>query len=172
MPLPPHSSYYAMPQDEYIQWRYGSPRKAIEQLNADLLPLAQQWLARERRRQAAGLKQPWTYEHMRLQNPENRSNSDLWKCAWHPRTNGEDIAREYPPDWIGDEPVDNYNNYKGFKRADRVTPMKYIEYEWKGPNGATIRQSYRDGWLCSNMTIPHTKSIMEAIDAYWLAISA
>ena len=157
--LTPRPTWYQFGDiSKHIERTYGATIEVLAEFDKDLLALAEQWLARERRRQAAGLLYPWTFEHVRLQNPLNQSDYAVWKCSWHPRTNGEDIAREYPPDWIGGEPEDHYNNYRGFQRVNTEL--------WVGPNGEKVRQTYRNGWKIDNVVIPETKLITEAIDAY------
>ena len=96
--------------EKYIKRQYGATIEALAEFDEGLRALAAQWIARERRRQAAGLLRPWTFQDMRMRCAKSAVDVDspsgfaIWKQAWHPRTGGVDIAREYPADWVGGEP--------------------------------------------------------------------
>ncbi len=138
---------------------WGCTVDELRQFQTDLLLLGQQWLARERHRQTAGLEATWLYNNIRMLSPTGQ-NWELWKCPWHPRTNGTNIGAEYPPDWIGTEPVDKYNHYREFHRIGT--------HQWAGPGGAKVVRNYN--WHIQTSAGRQTQEFAlstQAIDAYW-----
>jgi hypothetical protein len=152
LPIPPgpHSDRY-----------WGCNADELVAFNRQLVQLGEQWIQRERRRQAAGLLRPWRYDNVRMLSPTTQSD-ELWRCPWHPRTAGKAIDLEYPADWIGAEPVDNYNNYRQFRRIDND--------HWDGPNGVSVCRNW-DWHVHPTPSQPYLppaySSDKEAIDAYW-----